>query len=177
MRTRSILSWCILAGVLAASGRASADDAMADTARELFMKGARAAEQQKWDQCRAALLAALAVKPHPQVAGNLGGCELKLKLYRDAAEHLAYSLRELKPDAPPERRVNGEAALREAQAKVEAIRLSVNVSGAEVRVDGRVVGRAPFLDPVFVEPGAHTIEALQDGFPAVRVTVEAKAGG
>src|SRR5277367_3234909 len=115
MRTRHVFSCYILAGVLAASGRASADDAMTDTARELFMKGAKAAEQQKWDQCRAAMLAAFAIKPHPQVAGNLAGCELKLKLYRDAAEHLAYFLRELKPDAPAERRVNGEAALREAQ--------------------------------------------------------------
>jgi hypothetical protein len=177
MRARHVFSWCILAGIAAASGPASADDAMTDAARDLFMKGARAAEQQRWDQCRAVMLAALAIKPHPQVAGNLAGCELKLKLYRDAAEHLAYSLRELRPDAPPERRVNTEAALHEAQAKIETIRLTVNVRGAEVRVDGRVAGRAPLLDPLFVEPGPHTIEALEEGFPAARATVEATAGG
>jgi hypothetical protein len=150
---------------------------MTDTARDLFLKGAKAAEQQKWDQCRAALLAALAIKPHPQIAGNLAGCELKLKLYRDAAEHLTYSLREMKPDSPHEWRANSETALREARAKVEAVRLSVNVAGAEVRVDGRVVGRAPLVDPLFVDPGSHTIEAVQEGFPAARATVEATAGG
>jgi hypothetical protein len=177
MRTRYVFSCGILVAALAAGGPASAEDAMTDTAKDLFLKGARAAEQQKWDQCRAALLAALAIKPHPQIAGNLAGCELKLKLYRDAAEHLTYFLRELKPDAPAERRANGEAALREARAKVESIRLAVNVAGAEVRVDGRVVGRAPLVDPLFVDPGSHTIEALQEGFPAARATVEATPGG
>src|SRR5262249_48962685 len=83
----------------------------------------------------------------------------------------------LKPDAPPERRVNGEAALREAQARIETIRLSVNVPGAEVRVDGRAVGKAPLLDPVFVDPGPHTVEALLEGVPTARATGQAKAGG
>lgn len=176
MRARQAISLCIFTCLLSAGGRASADDAMTDTARELFVKGARAAEQQRWDQCRAAMLAALAIKQHPQVAGNLAGCELKLKLYRDAAEHLAYFLRELKPDAPREKRANAEAALREAQAKLDTIRLQVSTEGAEVRVDGKSVGRTPLRDPIFLEPGTHTIEVAAERASPVSATIESKAG-
>ena len=178
MRTRYALPFCIVvASALAiTNGQAFADDAMADTARELYLKAAKAAEQQKWDQCRAALLAALAIKQHPQVAGSLGGCEVKLRLYRDAAEHLAYSLREMKTAAPAERRTNTEAVLREAQEKIQTVRLSVNVRGADVRVDGRSVGTAPLPDPIFLDPGPHTIEAVQEGFQVAHATVEGKAG-
>jgi hypothetical protein len=177
MHIRYAFSMCAIACLLSASSAASADDAMTDTARELFAKGFKAAEQHRWDQCRAALLAAFAIRPHPQVAGNLAACELKLGLHRDAAEHIAYFLRELKPDAPREKRMYAEAGMREAQAKIEAVQVTVNVNGAEVRLDGKVVGRSPLLDPVFVMPGPHTFDAIADGFPIASASIDAKAAG
>ncbi|MEO7330719.1 MAG: PEGA domain-containing protein [Minicystis sp.] len=137
----------------------------------------KAWEQQKWEQCRAALLAAWGIKKHPQVAGNLAACEAKLGLYRDAAEHVSYFLRELKAESPPERRALGEAVLKEARTKIATVTVKVDAAGAEVLVDGKSVGQAPLEGAVFLEPGHHTIEARRDLDPSVRKAVELVAGG
>ncbi len=183
-----LLTLCTLSAVLAVGtpGLAqlpagptgsSKDDALSDTARELFVKGVKAWEQQKWEQCRAALLAAWGIKKHPQVAGNLAACEAKLGLYRDAAEHVSYFLRELKADSPPERRALGEAVLKEARTKIATVTVKVDVAGAEVLVDGKSVGVAPLEGPVFLEAGHHTVEARRDLDPSVRKAVVLVAGG
>jgi hypothetical protein len=190
MRTFRPHPWfclCALAGSLSAAAPSAAqplpggtapakDDALSDTARELFSKGAKAAEQQKWDQCRAALLAALSIKRHPQIAGNLAACEAKLGLYRDAAEHAAYFLSDIKPGTSTEKRMSGQAILNDAMGKIAAATISVSVKGAEVVIDGRSVGTAPLSGPVFLDPGKHTVEAKQEGYVTARVSLDAKAG-
>ena len=185
MRLLLQVSPCVLAIVLGIAtpsaaqlpaGPASSDEALSETARELFAKGVKASQQQRWDQCRAAFLAALSVKPHPQVAGNLAGCELKLGMFRDAAEHITFFLHAQKSDAPAERREAGEAVLKDASAKIATIQVRVNIEGADVLVDGRSAGTAPLSTPIFLDPGKHTIEARQDGYPTTRVSVDASAG-
>ena len=155
----------------------SPDEALSDTARELFAKGVKASQEQKWDQCRAAFLAALGVKRVAQIAGNLALCEQKLGLYRDAAEHIAFFLSvPPRSDAPPERRTAAEAVLREASARVVTVHAHVDVDGAEVAVDERAVGTAPLGIPIFLDPGPHTITARRDGYPTAREAVDARAG-
>jgi hypothetical protein len=121
-------------------------------------------------------LAALSVKPHPQIAGNLASCELKLGMFREAAEHITFFLSNQTQDTPPGRREAGEAVLKEASAKIATIRVRVDLDGADVLVDGRSAGTAPLSTPIFLEPGKHTIEARQDGYSTARVPVEASAG-
>lgn len=175
MQIPRVLGLFVFAGALTFGSTSRADEGpLSDTARELFVKGVKAFEHGQWEQCRAALLAAFAIKPHAQVAGNLADCELKLGKHREAAEHAWFSLRVLRPDAPSERRASIEAMLKEAQAKVGTLRIVVE--DAEVLVDGRPVGRAPLAGPVFVEPGRHAIEALRAGDTSARATVEAAAG-
>jgi len=162
---------------LPALASTSPDEALSDTARELFAKGVKASQEQKWDQCRAAFLAALGVKRVAQIAGNLALCERKLGLYRDAAEHIAFFLSvPPRSDAPPERWIAAEAVLREASARVTTVRVHVDVDGADVAVDEHLVGTAPLAVPVFLDPGPHTITARRDGYPTAREAVDARAG-
>lgn len=185
MRLFLQISLCVFAIVLGfatpsaaqlPAGPTSPDEALSETARELFAKGVKASQQQRWDQCRAAFLAALSVKSHPQIAGNLASCELKLGMFREAAEHITYFLGNQTQDTPTGRREAGEAVLKEASAKITTIRVRVDLDGADVLVDGRSVGKAPLSTPIFLEPGKHTIEARQDGYSTARVPVEASAG-
>jgi hypothetical protein len=177
MQPHRLLGACAFSLLLTLAPAAHADeDVLSDTARELFVKGVKAYEQQKWDQCRAALLAAFAIKRHNQIAGNLGECEMKLGKYRDAADHAWFFAHTLRPDANPERRAGAEALLKEAQQKVGTVLVTVDVDGATVLVDGQPAGNAPLAAPVFVDPGKHTIEALHAGDPGARVTVDAGAG-
>jgi hypothetical protein len=97
-------------------------------------------------------------------------------MYRDAAEHISFFLSTQRPDSPADRRAAGEAVLREASAKVATVRLRIDVDGAEVLVDGRPIGTAPLVLPIFFDPGHHTLEARQDDYPWQRVPIEAVAG-
>lgn len=179
-------SFCVCAALLlgASDARAdtptsivqSPDDAISDTARELFHKGVKASQQQRWDQCRAAFLAAYGIKQHPQIAGNLALCELRLGRHRDAAEHASLFLRALRADAQPDRRAAGEEVLKAAKTKITTVRLTVNAPGAEVVIDGAALGKAPLTAPLFLDPGAHTLEAKLDGYTTARETINATPG-
>ncbi|WP_437827792.1 PEGA domain-containing protein [Sorangium sp. So ce1153] len=124
-------------------------------------------------------LAARALHPHYTIAGNLGDCELHLGRYRDAAENLARYVRELKKDATStaEERAQGEAAYAAARAKVGAVVLQANVERAAVLVDGVQMGTTPMVDPLFVEPGTHTVEVEREGYVTEKFTVNVAAGG
>jgi tetratricopeptide (TPR) repeat protein len=152
-------------------------DAKTDQARELHLKGAALFAQGQYERAEAAFLAAWALKKHYQIAANLGDCELKLGKYRSAAEHLAFFLREQPPSGSREDRKRGQASFDEVRAKVAAVTVRVNVDGAEVRLDGEVLGVAPLAAEVFVEPGKRTLEATRKGYEDARAMIEAKAGG
>ncbi|WP_437765505.1 hypothetical protein WME77_00030 [Sorangium sp. So ce764] len=111
---------------------------------------------------------------HWTTAGRLGECELKLRLYRDAAEHLATFVRGKENEAPP---VTDEMLdlYFEARSKVGTLDVSVVAGPAEVLVDGVYVGTGPFAVPLFVEPGQHAVEARLAGRTNVAV-LRVKAG-
>ncbi len=168
------LVWWTLAG--SAHAQAPKTDAVRDTAKELFDKGVRAADSEKWDECRAALLAAWNIRPTHQIAGNLAECEAKLGRFTDATRHVVFFLRELPPNASQERKKGGEALLKEVRAKVAEVIIRVSRPDAEVLVDGVSVGRAPLSEGVFVDPGERTIEARLLG-KTVSQKVQAETGG
>jgi hypothetical protein len=151
---------------------------MTEKARELFAEGVKAYKQSRWADAHASFLAAWALSKHYSIAGNLADCELKLGLHRDAAEHFARYVREMGKDSTstPQEQKDGEARYAQARAKVGQADVQVSVPGAEVYVDGKLIGKAPLEDPVFLDPGSHVIEARSEEYPAARVSIEAKAG-
>jgi hypothetical protein len=126
-----------------------------DKARQLHLEGDDLYKQGDYARARVSYVAAWALKKNWQLAGSLGDCELKLGSYRDAAEHLAYFLRS-SPTQPPSN--DAMKLYKEAQAKVARLDISVDLPGADVVVDGKFVGKSPLVDPIFVEPGQHTVE-------------------
>jgi PEGA domain len=154
---------------------ASPADADADQAVRHYEDGVRAAKLARWPSAYASFLAAWKLKRHYQIAANLGRAELQLTRYRDAAEHLAYFLREASGVAPDERKA-AQAMLDEARAKVGSLTIIVDRAGAEVLVDGVAVGRAPLGHEVFVAPGSRTVEAKLSGFDADRRALNVAAG-
>jgi hypothetical protein len=65
----------------------------------------------------------------------------------------------------------------EAKKEVATLRLTVTPPGAEVFVDGTSRGKAEnLLDPVFVSPGEHVIEARADGYRPAREAITAARG-
>ncbi|WP_441288188.1 PEGA domain-containing protein [Sorangium sp. KYC3313] len=155
---------------------AQESDALTDRARQLFADGVNAANAGKWAEAHAAFLAAWGLKPHYQIASNLGVACLRVGKPRDAAEYLTRYLREA-PATKVQERQRAEASLKEARAQVAAVTVEVAPGGAEVTVDGAIVGRAPLADPVFLDPGRHEIGAKLDGHVSQTRPVDATAGG
>lgn len=154
-------------------------EAMSDKARKLYLEGVAAAEKERWADAYASFVAAWALQKHYTIAGGMGTCELMLHRYRDAAEHLAIYVREIQKDATAtaEERAAAEETYAQARAKVGTVIVSANVPGADVLVDGARVGTTPLEDPVFLQPGAHTITVQLAGYVPLEKRVELAAGG
>ncbi|WP_437637793.1 PEGA domain-containing protein [Sorangium sp. So ce854] len=151
-------------------------DALTDKARQLYEEGRQAAAAGKWADAHASFLAAWAIKPHYQIASNLGVTCLMLGRHREAAEYLTRYLREA-PASKVKERQSAEASLKEALKKVASVTVEVAPAGAMVTVDGTAVGKAPLADPVFLDPGKHEVGARLDGHVAEKQPIVAAAGG
>jgi hypothetical protein len=140
-----------------------------------YKEGLRAAKRGQWERAHEAFLAAWRIQAHPRVAAELGRTEIELGMHLEAAEHLAFSLRE-GADATPAEREEADTLWREARSHVGILRVRVEGKGANVLVDGRSVGYAPLERSIFVEPGQRVIEAHGPGSLRVTRMLKVKAG-
>lgn len=145
---------------------------------ELFHQGRGAIIKKDWQAAYRALTESWALKKSFDTAALLGQTELKLGKHRDAAEHFAFALKNFpNRDPAPDARKRIEEGYKTAREKVFTVRLEVKPLGAEVRVGGNAVGRAPLETEVFMEPGTHLVEASLEGYESEKREVVATAGG
>jgi hypothetical protein len=79
-------------------------------------------------------------------------------------------------DASPDAIADARKATDELRPKLGQVRIECQTPGAEVNIDGKVVGQSPLLDPIWLLPGRHQITALStEASPAVE-TVNVVAG-
>lgn len=142
-----------------------------------FRQGNALYKQQKYAEAKAAYEEAFRLKKSHDIASNLAYAELKLGQSRDAAEHLAFAVKNWAPTGKAENRESALHWLEVAKAAVTTLRVTVSVEGARVFVDGKLVGMSPLGSEVFVEPGARTIEAKLAGYQDVRQVVQGEKGG
>lgn len=150
------------------------DDVTLTMARERFKEGVGYFDKKDFAKARVAFLQAYALKKHPAVLLNLAQSELRSGHEADAAKHFAQYLREHK-DATEAERQGADTGLTAAKALVAEVALDVDMSGAEVYVDGDLEGQAPLPGPVYLTPGAHQLQARKDGKTA-SLDVNASAG-
>ena len=161
-----------------AAATKSEGDALTRKARQLYAEGVKAYQQAKWEEARASFLAAWALAKHYTIAGNLADCEMRLGLYRDAAEHLAYYVREVVNDdtSTTDERKAARRNYDEARGKVASLTVRVNLPAAELYLDEKLIGKSPLPDPLFLDTGSHVLEARSEGYRSVKAVVDAKPG-
>lgn len=104
--------------------------------------------------------AAWSLRPNYKVAGNLGNCEYDLHKYRDAAEHLAFALRENPEQGIAATRTYFAERLADATRYVGTVEVEVdNAAVAELFIGKKHVGNFPEANRIYVEPGSHIISA------------------
>jgi hypothetical protein len=153
-------------GLLAQPAAAQGPSDVNVQAAALYRAGVTAADEDRAEDARALLLAALRLKQHWQIAANLADAEAATDRYRDAAEHLEFALRTGGDEISPQERKRMVEIYEKARKTVGALTVRVDAPGAEVLVDGKVVGKSPLLGPIFVEAGERTIEARREGYEA-----------
>lgn len=147
-----------------------------DAADELFAKGNEAFDAGDLEGAYALYQKAWALKRTYDIAGNLGQVELKLGKFRDAAEHLEFTLRLFPPTGKTAPREAIRRAFEASRKEVAALSIRVSAQGAAVAIDGKAIGLSPFDVPVFVEPGKRTVEATLEAHLPTRIVIDVGKG-
>ena len=133
------------------------DQTLNDAARLRFQEGVDLFDKGMYEEARAAFLQAYALKKHPAVLLNLAFSELRSQRPADAARHFSEFLRDT-PDISPDQRESATTGLALARSRTSRVEVNTDVRGAEVFVDGVLVGQTPLPEPVDVTPGVRSIE-------------------
>jgi tetratricopeptide (TPR) repeat protein len=153
------------------SGNAKAEDTAA-----WFEKGTAAHQAKRFAEAEEMFLKVWAVRKAWDVAANLGLAQVNLGKHSAAAEHLSYALRSFPASEPGATREVLERRLATSRAEVGALKITVNVPGAEVRAGGELKGTTPLDGEIFVNPGSVLLDVRKDGFGAIRRTVSIEKG-
>jgi tetratricopeptide (TPR) repeat protein len=154
-----VLSGLLQAPHASAEERSSPSAAPEQQLQALEQKAQEAQQANDTERARGFWLQAFSLQATASTALSLGKAELELKRYRDSAEHLDYALRMLPDTASEQTRTAAKKALAEAKAQIAVIQATTNRPGAEVRVDGKTVGKAPLQSSIYLDPGTHDISA------------------
>jgi hypothetical protein len=171
-----LLSALLLVAPVAGAAPPSADDATSQRIAELYQRANVLYGKKSLTEAEALYREAWKLKKTYDVACNFGAIELDLGRPREAAEYLTFALREFPAGEKPAAREQIKARLTLARSQIGVVRVRVNVTGAAVSVEDRLIGNAPIEDEVFVNPGTRTIRATLDGYVAAQATVQLAAG-
>lgn len=143
-------------------------------AAQLYQEGNAFYDQGKYTQAETRYQAAWDLQKSFDVAGNLGNVEMLIGQHRDAAEHLSYALQTFPLGGTPEKKRFLQERLVEARKQIGTLRITVNVEGAEILVDGKWAGVSPLPGEVFVPPGERTIEVRRGRLKSTELILVAK---
>lgn len=141
-----------------AQSKAAATDGAHDPKAEAAGYMRRGVDEYKkghFELARENFARAWALTQHPAIAANLADVETRLGRYREGAEHWSFYLK----NAPPDRdRSDGEEGLAECRKHVARLEVTT-ATKASISLDGQLVGDASLPVELWVEPGAHVVEA------------------
>jgi hypothetical protein len=140
------------------------------TWRTLFQEARSAFGRGRFQRARALYLEAYALKPTAKILGNLAQVEISLQKYVDAATHAEMALRQLGRNPGVER------DWATAKRNVGTLRVTTNVDGALVEIDGEPRGRTPLEGALYVEPGEHEVRVTVERASKVERRIQLEAG-
>lgn len=150
-----------------------------ERAQELFQKGNETFAEGNTFEAYDAYVRAFSLSPSFDIACNLGRSEVEMGKLREGAGHLRYCLKNFSASSRAELR-QAQARFGDLLSKVKAqvleVDFDVSPPGASVSVNGELLGKAPFLDTVFLLPGKVTLVVSKPGYQAESFSLIAQAG-
>lgn len=135
---------------------------------QLFNRGAMAEALDRFKQ-------AYAEYASPKLLFNIGQTSRSLGRSVEAMDALEKFLAEA-TDTPPEMISEAKRSVVELRGMLGNLTILCSTPGAEVALDGRIIGSAPLPGSLWVMPGSHLITANHPGFSPASVTVDVNAG-
>jgi hypothetical protein len=173
MRGRRTTFWAVLvaAAAAAAAPRSAAaqspglaEEEARASARSHFERGVSLMQNENWTAALIELERSLEVLPTRSALFNLAMCRKALHRYVEALDAFEQWRSEHAGDAREEERQAVDEALADLIEFIGEIRLDVQPAGAEVRLDGEMIGIAPIEGRRRVEIGHHRIDVRLEGF-------------
>ncbi len=128
-----------------------------DRGVELFHKG-------DFEGALVEFRAAYEIEPHYRVRYNIGISLYELHRYLEAKEQLEAYLLEGGAEISEQKSTEIKAVLFEIMNYIGSLDVTCSVEGAEVKVDGEVVGRTPLEQTLVVDVGEHVVEVSLEGY-------------
>lgn len=170
----------LVALLLTFAPAARAQDAPNPTeAARHFDRGYLLAQQGSLEAAIAEFKQAYALSPHPTVLYNLGQAYAASGRAVEAVQTLRKYLETADPKTDAERRSQAAALMEYQGQRIGTLELSVEPSGAEVSLDGELLGTAPLAGPLSITAGTHALTVSRLGYTprTVRVDVVARQAG
>ncbi len=142
----------------------------------LVRQGAELSRRGELQRALEALRAAVARERSGHALAELGFVEQALGQMLEAEAHLAEALILTDERWVRHHRRDIEGALATTRAAIGSVRVTSNVEGAEVRVNGTVAGRTPLREPVRVPVGPAVVELRATGYTTASRTVNVLQG-
>ncbi len=153
-------------------GRRLAEQADDAEARSRFYTGAQLYQDGDYEAALLEFRESARLRPVPVVTFNIAQTLRAMHRYPEAIEELRRYLAESGEELPPDRRATVVRTIRALERRIATVTLSVEPRGAEIRVDGRVVGTAPLEGPLLLASGRRSLEVTAEGYVPVRDEVE-----
>jgi tetratricopeptide (TPR) repeat protein len=147
-----------------AAAAPSPDEARA-AAHVHFDKGLAASNEQRFGEAEVEFEKAHELWPDYRVLYNIGKVRVALGRFAEAVDAWEGYLDQGGAAIADDRRQEIAEAVTAALAHVATLTVRVAPGGAEVRLDGRLVGVSPLAAPLRMTEGKHTVEALLAGRP------------
>jgi tetratricopeptide (TPR) repeat protein len=178
MNTRT-MSRCLLAFLLLCSPlRASMAWAQSDpkaAAHEHYEKGLAAFDEERFNDAAEEFEAAYRISPAFAVLYNIGRVNVALGRSVEAVQAFEKYLAQGAASIAAGRRQEVRAEIDKQRSRIGSLMVRTVPDSADLRVDGKLIGKTPLAQPLLVTAGRHTIEALLSGYtPQVR---ELEVGG
>jgi tetratricopeptide (TPR) repeat protein len=114
--------------------------------------------------------------PNYRALYNIALVDMQLGRYADAARTLDQYVRDGGDAIPPARRAEVAKALGELKLRTATIDIALNVTGAEVALDGKLLDPARLRGPMVIDAGEHTLRATASGYLASDRTLTLAGG-
>lgn len=143
---------------------AAAFAAPADEAEGLVKRGIELRKAFKDREALEQFQRAYELAPTPRIEAQVGAAEQALGRWVDAETHIAHALRSRTDGWIMKNHGVLEQALMTIRSHLGRLDILANPVGAEIRVDGRDVGKAPLPEPVRVSIGSVVVEIRAPGY-------------